>query len=102
MGTTHVTVTVRNHADLARGWDGLFLVDTGATDPLVPRPDIEVIGLDPEGQRVYKTANGHEIRIDFVCAYIEFLGDVTVGRVIGTSGSSRCWGSRPWNPPALR
>ena len=82
MGTTHVTVTIRNLADPTRSWDGLFLVDTGAMDSLVPRSCIEAIGLEPEGQRVYETADGREIRMDFARAYIEFIGDVTAGRII--------------------
>ena len=82
MGTTQVTVTIRNPADPTRSWDGLFLVDTGATDTLVPRSCIKAIGLEPEGQRVYETADGREIRMDFTRAYIEFMGDVTAGRVI--------------------
>ena len=82
MGTTHVTVTIRNPADPSRSWDALFLVDTGATDSLVSRSRIEAIGLEPEGQRVYETADGREIKMDFVLAYIEFMGDLTAGRVI--------------------
>ena len=35
MGVTHVTATVRNIANRDRSWEGLFLVDTGATDSLV-------------------------------------------------------------------
>ena len=45
MGATHVTVLIRNPADPDRTWEGLFLVDTGATDSLVPRPHLESIGL---------------------------------------------------------
>ena len=82
MDTTHVTVTIRNPADPSKSWDGLFLVDTGATDSLVPRSCIEAIGLEPEGQRVHETADGREIRMDFVLACIEFMGDLTAGRVI--------------------
>ena len=82
MGATHVTVTIRNPAEPSRSWDGLFLVNTGATDSLVPRSCIEAIGIEPEGQRVYETADGREIRMDFAIARIEFMGDVTAGRVI--------------------
>lgn len=32
MGTTHVTVTVRNPAQPDKTWEGLFLVNTGAVD----------------------------------------------------------------------
>ena len=82
MSTTHVTVTIRNPAEPARSWDGLFLVDTGAIDSLVPRSCIEAIGLEPEGRRVYETADGREIALDFALARIEFMGDVTAGHII--------------------
>ena len=82
MGATHVTVTIRNPADPSRSWDGLFLVDAGATDCLVPRTCIEAIGLEPEGQRFYETADGRQIKMDFSRAFIEFMGDLTAGRII--------------------
>ena len=47
VGATHVTVTIRNPAEPERTWEGLFLVDTGATDCLVPRRHLEAIGLKP-------------------------------------------------------
>ena len=49
MGAMHVTVTIRNSAAPHCSWEGLFLVDTGATDCLVPRPHLEAIGLLPKG-----------------------------------------------------
>ena len=64
MGATHVTVTIRNPAEPDRTWEGLFLVDTGATDSLVPRPHLESIGLEPKGQRSYELADGSEIKLD--------------------------------------
>ena len=82
MGAIHVTVTIRNPAQPSMSWDGLFLVDTGATDSLVPRSCIEAIGLKPEGQRVYETADGREVAMDFALARIEFMGDVTAGRIV--------------------
>ena len=84
MGATHVTVTIRNPAEPMRSWDGLFLVDTGATatDSLVPRSCIDAIGVKPEGQRIYETADGREVKMDFARAFIEFMGDLTAGRII--------------------
>ena len=32
MCAAHVTVTIRNPAEPSRCWEGLFLVDTGATE----------------------------------------------------------------------
>jgi len=82
MGATHVTVTVRNPAEPERAWAGLFLVDTGATDCLVPRKHLEAIGLKPEGARTYELADGSELRLDITVARVEFMGDVVGATVI--------------------
>ena len=88
MGATHVTVTIRNPAEPDRTWEALFLVDTGATDCLVPRPCLEGIGLQPKGQRVYELANGQEITLDITTADIEFMGEIVGGTIIfGESGT---------------
>ena len=75
MGVTHLTAVVRNPAEPDRTWEGLFLVDTGATDCLVPRQCLESIGLEPKGQRIYELADGSEIRMDVTVGQIEFMGD---------------------------
>ena len=75
MGATHVTVAIRNLAEPDRVWEGLFLVDTGATDCLVPRSALESIGLEPKGKRSYELADGSEIRFDVTAAQVEFMGE---------------------------
>ena len=82
MGATHVTVLIRNPAEPDRTWEGLFLVDTGATDCLVPRPHLEAIGLKPEGQRLYELADGSEIKMDITVGRIEFMGEIVGGTII--------------------
>ena len=82
MGATHVTVTIRNPAAPERAWEALFLVDTGATDSLVPRPHLEAIGLKPRGRRVYELADGREIAMDVTVAEIEFMGETVGGTVL--------------------
>ena len=82
MGATHVTVTIRNPAEPDRTWEALFLVDTGATDCLVPRPGLEAIGLQPRGQRVYELADGREMTADITVAEIEFMGEIVGGTII--------------------
>ena len=82
MGATHVTVTIRNPAEPERTWAGMFLVDTGATDSLVPRPHLEAIGLAPRGQRVYELADGSELVLDVTVAEIEFMGEIVGGTII--------------------
>lgn len=88
MGVTHVNVTVRNPADPQRSWSGSFLVDTGAIDSLAPRPYLEAIGLKPDGQRVYETADGREVTLDIAVARLDVMGQITVGVVIfGDAGA---------------
>ncbi|MBI3248456.1 MAG: clan AA aspartic protease [Deltaproteobacteria bacterium] len=82
MGMTQVTVTIRNPADLEQAWEGLFLVDTGATDSLVPRQHLEAIGLKPRGQRVCELADGSELRMDVTVGQIEFMGEFVGGTII--------------------
>lgn len=82
MGAIHVTVTIRNPADPDRAWEGLFLVDTGATDSLVPRPHLEAIGLQPRGERIYELADGSELSMDITVAEIEFMGEIVGGTII--------------------
>ena len=82
MGAIHVTVTIRNPAEPDRAWDGLFLVDTGATDCLVPRQWLESIGLAPKGQRIYELADGSELRMDVTTADVEFMGEIVGATII--------------------
>ena len=82
MGATHVTVTIRNPADPERSWEALFLVDTGATDSLVPGKHLEAVGLQPRGRRVYELADGSELVMQVTVAEIEFMGEIVGGTVI--------------------
>ena len=82
MGATHVTVTIRNPADPDRAWEGLFLVDTGATDSLVPRPRLEAVGLEPKGRRSYELADGSEITVDVTTADLEIMGETVGGTIL--------------------
>ena len=88
MGLTHVQVTIRNPADAERSWAGAFLVDTGAIDSLVPRPQLESIGLRPKGQRTYGLADGREVKMDITVAELEFMGEIIGSTiVVGEEGT---------------
>jgi len=82
MGMTHVTVIVRNPADLDRAWEGLFLVDTGAFDCLVPANRLREIGLVPKGKRAYELADGSEVTLDITTGEIEFMGEIVGSTLI--------------------
>jgi clan AA aspartic protease len=82
MGITQVTVTVRNPEQPERTWEGLFLVDMGAVDCLVPAKHLSAIGLEPKAQRTYELADGSEVRMDITVAEIEFMGDIVGSTII--------------------
>ncbi len=82
MGATHITVTIRNPAEPEKTWEGLFLVDTGAVDSLVPEDRLEAIGLKPKAKRIYELADGSEIRMDITTGDIEFMGEIVGGTII--------------------
>ncbi len=82
MGLTHVTATVRNPAEPEKVWEGLFLVDTGATDCLVPKQHLEKIGLAAKGQRIYSLADGSEHRMSITTGDIEFMGEVVGSTIV--------------------
>jgi clan AA aspartic protease len=88
MGMTRVPVTVRNIAEPDRSWTGLFVVDTGATDSMVPREFLEAIGLSPLRKRTYRLGDGRSLAFDITEARLEFMGKATAKDIImGGPGS---------------
>lgn len=82
MGVTKVTVAVCNPSDPERRWEGLFLVDTGAIDSMVPNSKLKEIGIKPEGKRAYELADGTERIMDVAVARLEFMGEFVGATVI--------------------
>jgi clan AA aspartic protease len=82
MGLTHVTVTVRNPASPRRSWEGIFLVDTGAVDSLVPRRFLRKLGLRPKAKRTYELADGSEVKMDITTGELEFMGEIVGSTLI--------------------
>jgi clan AA aspartic protease len=82
MGLTHVTVRLRNLAAANGSYEADFLVDTGATDSLAPRAELQQIGLKAVGKTVYELAKGAIEEYEYGLAEITFMGEVTAGRII--------------------
>src|SRR5712691_6822780 len=81
MGVTQVTAAVRNPARPTKLWEGLFLVDTGAVDCMVPGKHLKALGLKPRGKRIYELADGSEVTLNVTVAEVEFMGE-TVGATV--------------------
>ena len=82
MGLIHVQVTLRAMGKTRKKYEAAFLVDTGATDCMAPASGLKKAGIQPAGRMVYELADGSAVEYDFGLAAIEFMGDVTAGRVI--------------------
>ena len=82
MGTTHVMVMVRNPANPAKTWEGLFLVNTDAVDSLIPGKFPREIGLSPKATRTYQLADGSEVKLDITTGELEFMGEIVGSTLI--------------------
>jgi clan AA aspartic protease len=75
-------------ADQDQFYEEIFLVDTGATDCMVPGNELEKLGIKKEGKMSYELADGTLKEFSFGLVRIEFMGETTAGRVIfGEPGS---------------
>jgi clan AA aspartic protease len=88
MGLTYVTVSVRVPGASNRFYESVFLVDTGVTDSMVPGSELTKIGIRPVGRTTYELADGTLHEYPFGLAQIEFMGEITTGRVIFGPDSS--------------
>ena len=88
MGLTYVTVSLTSLSAGGSRYESLFLVDTGATDCMAPGDELRRLGLPEEGRTIYELADGSVHEFAFGLARIEFMGEVTAGRIIfGPDGS---------------
>ncbi|MBI3821519.1 MAG: aspartyl protease family protein [Planctomycetes bacterium] len=82
MGLIHVTVALRAREKSRKKYEADFLVDTGATDCMAPAAALKRAGIRRRGRKVCELANGSTVEYDFGLAEIEFMGEITSGRVI--------------------
>ena len=82
MGLIHVTVTLRSTERRRKKYEADFLVDTGATDSMAPAKELKRAGIRKRGRMAYELADGSTVEYDFGAAEIEFMGELTFGRVI--------------------
>jgi clan AA aspartic protease len=78
----HLQVSIRVPGTTDPGYDARFLVDTGATDSMAPGSALRHAGIRPVGRNSYELADGSRVDYEFGAAQIEFMGDVTFGRII--------------------
>jgi clan AA aspartic protease len=82
MGTTRVRVILRIPGSPHVAYQAHFVVDTGATDCVVPASRLHAAGVQPVGTRVYQLADGSLHEYDVGVVQIELMGETIGGRVI--------------------
>ena len=82
MGLIHVTARLKANEKAKNHYEAEFLVDTGATDCMAPAKELERAGIRPRGRMTYELANGTTAEYNYGLAEIEFMGELTSGRVI--------------------
>lgn len=82
MGLIHLSVKLRSLSSSNGAYEADFLVNTGATDSLVPASELKAIGVEPVGKQTYELANGEAVEYEFGLVEIVFMDEVTAGRVI--------------------
>ncbi len=82
MGLTKVTTTLSGFMEPRGTYEAVFLVDTGATDTMAPSDQLDRIGIKREGKMAYELADGTVKEFSYGLVKIEFMGEITAGRVI--------------------
>lgn len=82
MGLVYVPVTIRANQRSRKKYEATFLVDTGATDSMAPASALRRSGIRPCGRKTYELADGSTVEYEFGLAVIEFMGEITSGRII--------------------
>ena len=82
MPQTRLPVALRVPGTLDRAYAARFLVDGNASDSMAPASELTSIGVVPVGAKSYELAEGVRIELAYGIVQIEFLNEVTAGRVI--------------------
>ena len=81
VGFIYVPVSVKAVGGDDR-YEAPFLLDTGAIDSMAPATALRRAGIAPVGSKTYELADGSRQEFPFGLARIEFMGEITAGRII--------------------
>ena len=87
MGLVYAVTEVTNIKGDSSSFTMPFLVDTGATDTVIPANELEKIGVTREGKRTYELADGTVVSFDTGYAFVCVNGERVVANVVfGSDG----------------
>jgi len=82
IGLTKVSTKLTSLEAPGGSYEELFLVDTGASDSMAPEDKLQNIGVAKVGKMSYELADGTVKEFAYGLVRIEFMGEITAGRVI--------------------
>ena len=82
MGFVYAVTEVTNIAGGEETYIMPFLVDTGATDTIIPADALEKLGIKREGKRNYELADGTVVSYDVGFAFLCVNGEKVAANVV--------------------
>lgn len=94
MGTTNVTLIVKNPSNPKKSIVDEFLVDSGAVFTVLPQKIVEKLGLKPNFEQEFTLADGKLVKRKVGSALVEFQGRETASPVVlGKTNDSKLLGA---------
>jgi len=82
MGLVYAVTEVTNIMGGEENYSMPFLVDTGATDTIIPANELERLGIKRENKRNYELADGSVVSYDVGYAFLRVNGETVVANVV--------------------
>ena len=82
MGLVYAVTEVRNITGSEEKYSMPFLVNTGATDTIIPSNELERLGTKRESKRNYELADGTVVSYDVGYALLSVNGERVVANVV--------------------
>ena len=82
MGLVYAITEVTNITGGEESYSMPFLVDTGATDTVIPANELERLGIKREGKRNYELADGTVVAYDVGYAFLRINGEKVAANVV--------------------
>jgi clan AA aspartic protease len=82
MGLVYAVTVVTNIMGDENSYSFPFLVDTGATDTIIPSNELERLGVRREGKRNYELADGTIVSYDVGYALLSVNGERVIANVV--------------------
>ena len=82
MGFVYAVTEVTNILNSEENYTMPFLVDTGATDTIIPANELDKLGIKREGKRNYELADGTIVSYDVGYAFLCVNGEKVAANVV--------------------